>query len=1050
MDAIEYSIRKPVSIAVAVILILLFGFIGLQKLPVQLTPDVDQPQISVQTLWPGATPYEIEKDIIEKQEDALKSVRGLIEMESSSYNNLAEITLTFRVGTDLDDCMLRVSNKLEEVTDYPQNAEKPVLDSGGRSSPVIWLMLKTLPDNKQDIRTYKTFFEDEVRQYLERVPGVGSLFVFGGREKQLEVVLDPVKLGRYEITIGELISRVRSANRNISAGVLGMDKKDYRIRTVSQYENVDDPLKVVLRDDGVRRVFVKDVATTQFGYETDTVAVMQNGSPVIVVGVRKEQGSNVLRLTSDVRKVIQNLNDTILKDNGLYIDWVYDQVPYINTAIDLVKNNVMVGGVLAIIVLLLFLRSISSTVTIAVAIPISAIGTFIFMWIFGRNFNVVSLAGISFAIGMLVDNSIVVLENIDRHRKMGKSPFRASYDGTQEVWGAVLASTATTVAVFVPVIFIQEEAGQLFRDIAIAITFSILLSLFVSVSVIPTITNKLFRFTEKRIKGATQKLQNAANAAIGQNQKDNAVVRFIMFFSRLSLRNWFTRAVTVIALTAISMLLIAALLPKAEYLPQGNRNLILNIMIPPPGYSVEKRREIGDYIFEQTGPHFKEDYKDGIPQIKNIFYVAADRITLFGGISEHETEAGKMMPLFNRVMNSIPGVFGVSVQAGIFQSEIGQGRTIDVNISGKDVNRIIEVARMLFGTIQGKIPNAQVRPVPSLEITYPEVNLIPDRTKLTANGFTEEELGTYVDILMDGRKIDDYKPEGQKQIDLVVRSASDGIQSPEDIQQSIIANKFGNLIRIKDISTLEYSQGMTQIDHLERSRNVRLEVTPPETIALEQAMDIIENDVLQGLRQSGALADVTVAVGGNADKLSQTRKTLQWNFLLAVIITYLLMSALFENFLYPLIILFTVPLAGAGGFVGLRLVDAFIAPQSFDILTMLGFIILVGTVVNNAILIVYQSLNNVRFEGFTGIDAILESVRTRIRPIFMSATTSIFGLFPLVISTGSGSELYRGLGSVLLGGLALSTVFTLYVTPALLGFFIQHENSRVDTAGQEA
>ncbi len=1042
MDLIRYSIEKPVSIAVAVILILLFGFVGIQKLPVQLTPDVEQPQISVQTIWAGATPYEIEKDIIEKQEDKLKSVRGLVEMESSSYNSLGNILLTFRVGTNLDDAMLRVSNKLEEVTDYPQNAERPTLDSGGRSSPIIWMMLKTSPENQNDIRTYKTFFEDEVRQYIERVPGVGSLFVFGGREKQLEVVMDPVKLGRYEITIGDLMSRISSANTNISAGVLGMDKKDYRIRTVSQYESVEDPLKVVLRDDGARRVFVKDVATTRFGYETESVSVMHNGTPVIVIGVRKEQGANVLSLTADVQKVVEDLNAHLLKDKGLYIDWVYDQVPYINTAIDLVINNVMVGGVLAIVVLLLFLRSISSTITIAIAIPISAVGTFIFMWIFGRNFNVVSLAGISFAVGMLVDNSIVVLENIDRHRKLGKSAFQASYDGAKEVWGAVLASTATTVAVFVPVIFIQEEAGQLFRDIAIAITFSILLSLFVSVSVIPTITDKLFGLSENKRFHINAKLDRGAN---GNNNQPNMVVRLIMFLSRLSLRNWITCALTVVILTMFSALLIKMLLPKAEYLPQGNRNLILNIMIPPPGYSVEKRDAIGKYIFEQTAPYFKEDYKDGIPQIKNIFYVAADEITLFGGISEHETEAGKMMPLFNSVMNSLPGIFGVSIQAGIFQTEIGQGRTIDVNISGHDIDRIIEVARTLFGAISAQMPDSQVRPVPSLEISYPEANIIPDRSKLLANGLTEEELGVYIDILMDGRKIDDYKPEGLKQIDLVLRSDSNNIQSPEDIQDSLIANKFGNLIRIKDVSHLKYDQGMTQIDHLERSRNVRLEVTPPESIALEQAMELIQSQIIEELQKQGKLDGVTVAVGGNADKLTQTRRVLQWNFLLAIVITYLLMAALFENFLYPLIILFTVPLASAGGFLGLRMVDAFVAPQSFDILTMLGFIILVGTVVNNAILIVYQALNNVRYEGFTGKEAIFESVRTRIRPIFMSTTTSIFGLFPLVIATGSGSELYRGLGSVLLGGLALSTIFTLFVTPALLAFFIRFEKSRVES-----
>lgn len=1036
MDIIQYAINKPVSIAVGVILLLLFGFIGLNKLPVQLTPDVETPQIGISTLWPGATPYEIETDIIEKQEDVLKSVRGLTIMESSCFDGYGEITLTFRVGTNVDEALLRVSNKLEEVTGYPENAEKPVIDAtGGQESPVVWSMLKTLPENKNSINTYRTFFENEVRQYMERVPGVGSLFVFGGTEKQLEVVIDPVKLAKYQLTIGEVIERLRSANHNISAGVLGVEKKNYRIRTVSKFENVTDPLAIPVRDDGLHRIYIKDLGTTRFGYATNDVAVMQNGAPVIVVGVRKEQGTNVITLTNNLKEVVNSLNKGILKNNGLYIEWVYDQVPYINTAIALVKNNVYMGGLLAIIVLWLFLRSISSTIAIALSIPISAIGTFIFMWILGRNFNVVSLAGISFAVGMLVDNSIVVVDNIDRHRRMGKSAFRASYDGAKEVWGAVLASTATTVAVFLPVVFIQEEAGQLFKDISIAITFSILISMVVSVLVIPTITNKLYGLKKGKHEG---KKNTPAS------QVDNGVVRMITSLSRLCLRNWATRLITVGSLTFLSVLFTVLLIPKADYLPQGNRNLILNILMPPPGYSVEKRTKMGDYIFNQLGPYFKEDYRDGIPRVEDVFFVGADRICMCGAISAHETEAKKMIPLFSRIINSMPGVFGVSIQAGIFQTRMGRGRTIDVNISGLEIDRIIEVGRMLFGIFAMQLPAAQVRPIPSLEISYPETNIIPDRSKTVANGLTEEELGTYVDILMDGRKIGEFTPFGEKKIDIVLRTDAQKFKTPEDIFDSVISNKFGNLIRVKDVSALNYASGMTQIDHLERSRNVKLEVTPSDKMALEEAMNIIQS-IIDNLKRERKLDGVTITVGGNADKLTETRNILQWNFLLAILITYLLMSALFENFLYPFLILFSIPLSGAGGFLGLRMVDWFIAPQSFDILTMLGFIILVGTVVNNAILIVHQSLNNVRYEGFEGVDAIVESVRTRIRPIFMTTVTTVFGLLPLVISTGAGSELYRGLGSILLGGLTSSTVLTLFVIPSLLSFFIKYEKKRTQT-----
>jgi HAE1 family hydrophobic/amphiphilic exporter-1 len=390
-------------------------------------------------------------------------------------------------------------------------------------------------------------------------------------------------------------------------------------------------------------------------------------------------------------------------------------------------------------------------------------------------------------------------------------------------------------------------------------------------------------------------------------------------------------------------------------------------------------------------------------------------------------------------MATLPGVYGVSIQTGIFQSGIGKGRTVDVNISGNDIQDILLAAQGLFMTIRSKMDRTQVRPIPSLEADYPEVKIIPNLEKLAANGLTAEELGIYVDILMDGRKIEEYRPEGIKQVDLVLKGRDAFSASPEDIMAATIVNSFGDLIRVGDTADIQYDRGMPQINHLERDRTITLQVTPPDDLALQSAMEIIENEIIPSLKEAGKLDTVTVTLGGNADKLVETRKALQWNLLLALVITYLLMAALFENFLYPFIILFTIPLAAAGGLAGLWAVNAYIAPQGFDVLSMLGFIILIGTVVNNAILIVHQSLNNVRFNGLAGKEAVADAVRTRIRPIFMSAVTSLLAMMPMVLSTGSGSELYRGLGSILLGGLAMSTLFTLFVIPCLLVSIIGFE-----------
>ncbi len=1033
MSLISQSIRHPVATISAVILVVMFGIVSLLELPVQLTPDVEQPQISIRTTWAGASPYEIEKEIIEPQEEVLKSVQGLLLMESASYNDYGEITLTFKVGTSLNSANMLVSNKLNEVSSYPENALKPVIStSGADSSPIIWMMLKKTQEPYRDVRKERTFFENEVRAQLERVDGVGSLFVLGGTEEQMEVVVDATALANNQLTIEQLAQRIQRGNKTTSAGVQGISRRNYRIRTLAEFQSITDVEELPIRDDGFYRITVADIGHARIGYEPKTDAVLHNGMPMIIVGVKKESGANVLDLTQRVHSVVDELNETILAEQGLYFDWVYDQTPYINTAIDMVKSNLIVGALLAIIVLLLFLRSIASTITVAIAIPVSAMGTFIFLYLGDRSINVVSLAGISFAVGMLVDNSIVVLENIDRHRQMGKNAFQSALDGTTEVWGAVLASTVTTVAVFLPVLFIEEEAGQLFRDIAIAITASIVFSLVISITLIPTIIRRFYgRSQDKTGYEKPVKLHEG-----------NAFVRAIMVLSQLTLRSGWTRLATVILFVAGSYLVTVGLLPKAEYLPQGNRNLILNILVPPPGYSVEKREQTSEYVYEELKPYIEEDDVNGMPKIKDLFFVSHDSLTLFGGLSEHETRAKELMPLFNQVMQSIPDMFGVSLQAGIFESGIGKGRSIEVNVSGTSNSDIIDAARVLYGTLSESIEGAQIRPMPSLEISYPEARIVPDRNKLLANGLDETSLGTYIDIIMDGRKISEYKPDGHKEIDLILRSDEHFVTSPEDILNKHIVNNFGQLVRIGDVASLTYSTGVPQINHRERKRTITLQVTPPETVPLQTALENITQSIVPSIKEKGLLDKVQISVGGNADKLTETRNALQWNFILAILITYLLMSALFSNYLYPFIILVSVPLAAAGGFVGLSLVNQFVAPQPFDILVMLGFVILVGTVVNNAILIVHQSLNNIRTHSMNGIDAILWSVRTRIRPIFMSTTTSLFGLFPLVIATGAGSEIYRGLGSVILGGLALSTLLTLFVIPALLAFFIHLEKSR--------
>ncbi|MHA1554023.1 MAG: efflux RND transporter permease subunit [Alphaproteobacteria bacterium] len=963
-------------------------------------------------------------------------------MESSSSNNRGSITLRFKLGTDIDEALLRVSNKINEVASYPENVEKPIISATGEeSSPVIWMMLKARDDNPREIGTYRTFFENDIRQYLERVDGVSDLFVFGGTEREMQVIVSAESLAAYNLTVDDVINALRRENADVSAGSLDVGRHEFRIRTVAEYRSPDDIEQVVLKSDGQRRLLVGDVAHAQFGYEKKSAAIINNGKSGIAVGIRPEPDANVLDLTDAVEAVVADLNAGKLNEQGIYLDWSSDQRPYIRGAINLLKQNITIGGILAVLVLLLFLRNLASTLVVATALPVSILGTFIFMRAMGSTLNVVSLAGIAFAVGMLLDNAIVVLENIDRHRLMGQRPRDAAYTGAREVWGAVLASTLTTIAVFLPVVFLEEEAGQLFRDIAIAVSGAVGISLLVSVLVIPMLSRQLFRW--RLFHGGERKHAKAGRIA----RLGSGLSAGFMVLVRAVLANAFTRLATVSVLASGAVLLAYLLMPKMEYLPQGNRNLVINILVAPPGLSYQERLETGRYLFRKLEPNYGEGIPDpnggkGTPGIKNIFYIGSDRFMLLGITATQEQRAGELIPVCRELLGTLPGIFGVSTQAGVFQQGLGRGRTIDVDFRGSDINGLAASAGAMFGMImsgEGPLKGAQVRPKPSIELLFPEAQFIPLRDRLRAVGMDARQFGVALDVLMDGRDIGDFKQEGEKKINLVVKAPERDLDGPEDLYSAMVATPIGAVVPVSSLSEMIHTTGITQIRHLERDRTISLSITPPASITIQEAMEAIENDLLPGLKATGVLEGIDVSMSGTADKLTETREALQWNLLLAAVITYLLMSALFGNFIYPLLIMFTVPLAGAGGLLGLKLVNLLIAPQQLDVLTMLGFVILIGVVVNNPILIVHQALNNIRQGGMGHRQAVVEATRSRLRPIYMSATTSIFGMLPLVVWPGPGSELYRGLGSVVLGGLALSTVFTVFLIPSLLLFCIRME-----------
>ncbi|MGB6001109.1 MAG: efflux RND transporter permease subunit [Thermoanaerobaculia bacterium] len=1038
MKIVEGAIRSPVKTAVGAILVGLFGTIALLRIPVQLTPTVEEPQITVTTLWPGASPHEIEQEIVDEQEEQLKSLEGLVEMESTSSDSFGQINLTFLTGTELDSALLKVSNHLEQVPRYPEDAEKPLIQAvGANAGAMAWFVL--LPSQGEDaftgdITTQLTFVEEFVKPEFERVSGVGQVNVMAGREEEMHVIVDPAKLASRQITITEFVAAINRENRNYSAGDFDEGKRRYIVRTMGEYESAKDIEDVVVTIRNGVPVYVRDVARAELGYQKPFANAYFLGEQMIVFNAIRETGANILEVMKGLKSSLRTVNHELLEPRGLRVLQVWDQTDYIYSAIGLVRQSLLLGGLLAIMVLLVFLRSRSSTLVIAIAIPISIIGTFLMMNWFGRTLNVISLAGMAFAVGMVVDNSIVVLENIYRHRQMGKSRFQAAHDGATEVWGAVLASTLTTIAVFLPVLFVQEEAGQLFRDIAIAISCAVGLSLIVAITVIPSLSAKILGVAEREAKG---KGYRELWGVLGFAQRINDWVTDRVYWITGSTTR---RLAVVVGFTAAAVGLSFLLMPATEYLPTGNQNLLFGFILPPPGYSLVETSNLRHFYDEvaylwETPAEEAEELPGG--GVDRMFYVGLPNQAFMGVTARDPSRVRELTGPYMQANFKMPGSIAFISQASLFERGLGRGRSIDVELTGPELPQLIALGGEVFQRVRQVLPGAQARPIPSLDLGNPEVHVRTHRRRAAELGITNRDLGLMVNVLVDGAKASDYRHEG-REIDLMVKADKvDIAQRTHLVEQLPLAAPSGELVTLASVADVEVSMGPAQIAHRERQRAITIAVSPSEEMPLQAAMEAIESEILDPMRQEDKLGGLyRVQLSGTADKLTQTGRALMWNFILAVIITYLLMAALFESFLYPFVILFSVPLAALGGFLGLAVTNIF-TYQALDVLTMLGFIILVGTVVNNAILIVHQSLNHMRNDGLAPREAIREAVGNRIRPIFMSVSTSVCGMLPLILFPGAGSELYRGLGSVVVGGLIVSTVFTLFLVPALFSLVLE-------------
>jgi multidrug efflux pump subunit AcrB len=1039
----EAIIRRGTLQAVAVLIFCVLALAAAVRMPVQMIPDLEVRTVAIETVWPGATPQDVEKEILIEQERYLRAVPSLKRMVSSAETGRATIRLEFPFGVDINDALIRVNNALSQVPAYPENADEPRLSTSSFSENAFMYYRLVARDGNRlglDLNLMRDFAEDNIRPRMERVPGVSRVDVGGGAPRQVRIEVDAARLAERGITLVDLRDAVRARNRDSSAGDIDSGKRRYLVRTLGRFETIADIDNLILARRGDSIVRLRDVADTRLHHAELRSLSFTAGQPTLNLSVLREPGSNVIEIKRAMTPVIDELNRSLLDRNGLELRLINDDVKYVEASVRNVFQNLLLGALLATGVMYLFLRSRQATFVGVLGIPICTLAAFLGLLVAGRTINVISLAGIAFAIGMTVDNTIVVLENIERLRRSGLERFQATVTGVREVWPAVLASTLTTVLVFAPILFVEEEAGQLFSDVAIAISAAILASMAVAIMVVPA---------------ALARLGFAGRAV---DRRDGRIHTRILTLVDGLLASRAKRRVVAFGLPAALLTLVVLLMPAAEYLPEGEEPKVFASMIAPPGYNLAEMLRIATILNAEFAPLLEDDPdrfargETAFPALATLNLGASSRSIRVIAEPKRTADVDALMQAFNARFREFPGMRAFSSRGSIISSNDGGTRSVNVDIAGPDLLQLYATADAAYRKAQTMFDGPQINSEPSsLSLDQPLLEIRPDWERLAELGFTAQGFGFAIAALSDGAFVDEFIL-GDDKIDMFVYSAAGSAQDLDALRKLPLFTPSGAVLPLESLAELRDTVDTDVVRRVDGRRTVTLNIVPPRAVALETAVQRVERELLPALRADGLIQPgMSLEVSGAADQLQATRQSLGVNFAIAALLSYLLLVAIFTHWGWPLMILTTVPLGLAGGILGLALVNAVGLRLPFDMITMLGFLILLGTVVNNPILLVDRTREILRGSDVLIPDAVRQAVASRLRPILMTTLTTVFGLAPLVLIPGAGTELYRGLGVVVLSGLVCSTFVTLTFLPAALVEVLEWQNRRssVGTAVRE-
>ena len=1002
---IETAVRRRVTVIMLTLAVVAFGIVGYRRLPLELFPDITYPSLTVQTEFPDTAPPEVENLVTKPVEEAVGVLRGLQSIHSVSRPGVSEVTLEFDWGTNMDTMSMEVREKLDRRL-LPEEARDPVVL---RFDPALDPVVRLSLSGPGELTELRRFAERQVKQDLETVKGVAAAQVKGGLESEVQVAVDQERLAALGIPMDRIRAVLGVSNVNLPGGALRGEESQYLIRTVNEFDTVEEIGDLVIASQDGAPVRLRDVAKVWMGAKEREEITRVNGHESVEIAIYKEGDANAVTVSRLLKQRLAQWQAKL--PEGRRIEVLFDQSEFIKQSLDEVRDSALMGGLLAILVLYLFLRDIRSTLIIAVSIPISIVATFVVMYRMGISLNVMSLGGLTLGIGMLVDNSIVVLESIFRKRQEGAGLFRAAVDGTEEVGAAVIASTLTTVVVFVPLVFVEGVAGQLFRDQALTVTISLLASLVVAMTVAPMFAS--LGGCAVAVGPDDNSLSAASKLSLG---------RFSLYYDRTvraAVRR--SRLTIGLAVGAFVLALAGARLLDTELIPQLSEGEFFLEMNLPEGTSLPATDRVVATL------------EGGVAQATGVerFYSTVGSRLVSGGMSLNTK--GENLAQLNVAMkdrgddraeaSAIDGLRALYADQPDLEVKVGRPSyftlktPVEVAVYGEDLEALRDYSLQLVGDLEAVPGLVDVRS--SLEGGNPELQVVFDREKLAALGLDMGVMSETLKQRVQGVVPTRFK-EADRQVDIRLRNGEDTRRTVDDVRNLVLPGADGTPLRLLSVADVSLERGPAEIHRLQQQRAAVI------TANLDgRGLGAAVRDVEGVLRRDAPPTGISTEIGGQNREMQVSYRSLRFALILAVFLVYLVMASTFESFLHPLIVLATIPLSIVGVVAGLLLLGI-----PINVMVLIGVILLAGIVVNNAIVLI-DCVNRLRKRGIDKVEAVVMAGHIRLRPILMTTLTSVLGLLPMALAWGEGSELRQPLAVTVLFGLSVATLLTLVVIPAV-------------------